>query len=94
MKQWLRFTFCFAALVSILPGADSTALRLQHAPPDAVVQAAARAAQQRRPNIVLIFPDNPGWGEVGVFGSVRGVRTPRLDRLAAQGIRLNNYGQA
>ncbi len=44
-----------------------------------------------RPNIVLIFPDNLGWGEVGAYGSVRGALTPRLDRLAAEGIRLNNF---
>ncbi len=49
------------------------------------------ATQQRRPNIVLIFPDNLGWGEVGVYGSVRGQFTPRIDRLAAEGIRLNNF---
>ena len=48
-------------------------------------------AQTTRPNIVLIFPDNLGWGEVGVYGSVRGQITPRLDNLAAQGIRLNNF---
>jgi arylsulfatase len=54
---------------------------------------AQRAAGQpaTRPNIVLIFPDNLGWGEVGAYGSVRGHGTPRLDRLAAQGIRLNNF---
>ena len=34
---------------------------------------AASAAGQQRPNIVLMFPDNLGWGEVGVYGSVRGV---------------------
>jgi arylsulfatase len=44
-----------------------------------------------RPNIVLIFPDNLGWGEVGAYGSVRGVPTPRIDKLAAEGIRLNNF---
>lgn len=44
-----------------------------------------------RPNIVLIFPDNLGWGEVGVYGSVRGVPTPRIDKMAAEGIRLNNF---
>jgi arylsulfatase A-like enzyme len=49
------------------------------------------AAQQTRPNIVLMFPDNLGWGEVGVYGSVRGVPTPRIDRLAAEGMRLNNF---
>lgn len=54
-------------------------------------QRATAAAQAARPNIVLIFPDNLGWGEVGVYGSVRGVPTPRLDRLAAEGMRLNNF---
>src|SRR5262245_54810751 len=52
---------------------------------------AATPAQTRRPNIVLMFPDNLGWGEVGVFGSVRGVPTPRLDKLASEGMRLNNF---
>jgi arylsulfatase len=47
--------------------------------------------QQTRPNIVLIFPDNLGWGEVGVYGSVRGPITPRIDRLAAEGLRLTNF---
>ena len=49
------------------------------------------AAQLPRPNIVLMFPDNLGWGEVGAYGSVRGHLTPRLDRLAAEGIRLDNF---
>jgi arylsulfatase len=44
-----------------------------------------------RPNIVLIFPDNLGWGEVGAYGSVRGVPTPNIDSIAAQGIRLDNF---
>jgi arylsulfatase len=48
-------------------------------------------AQTTRPNILLIFPDNLGWGEVGAYGSVRGDITPRLDRLASEGIRLNNF---
>ncbi|HXT69721.1 MAG TPA: arylsulfatase [Vicinamibacterales bacterium] len=52
---------------------------------------AAGAQQATRPNIVLIVPDNLGWGEVGVYGSVRGNFTPRLDKLASEGIRLTNY---
>ena len=43
------------------------------------------------PNIVLIFPDNLGWGEVGAYGSVRGNITPRIDRLAAEGLKLTNF---
>lgn len=53
--------------------------------------ASAQSSQQGRPNIVLMFPDNLGWGEVGVYGSVRGVPTPQIDRIAAEGIRLNNF---
>ncbi len=44
-----------------------------------------------QPNIVLMFPDNLGWGEVGVYGSVRGVPTPNIDSIAAQGLRLDNF---
>ena len=49
------------------------------------------AQPSARPNIVLMFSDNVGWGEIGAYGSVRGVPTPRLDRLAAEGMRLNNF---
>ncbi|MEX2282688.1 MAG: arylsulfatase [Gemmatimonadota bacterium] len=53
--------------------------------------AGPQRAQPPRLNIVMMVPDNLGWGEVGAYGSVRGVPTPRLDRLAAEGIRLNNF---
>ena len=53
--------------------------------------ASTLGAQTTRPNIVLIFPDNLGWGEVGAYGSVRGVPTPNIDSIAAQGIRLDNF---
>ena len=52
---------------------------------------AGTAQTAARPNIVLIFPDNLGWGEVGVYGSVRGAATPRLDKLASEGLRLLNF---
>lgn len=44
-----------------------------------------------RPNIVLMFADNVGWGEIGAYGSVRGPLTPRIDQLAAEGIRFDNF---
>ena len=57
----------------------------------AVATARPLGAQQARPNIVLMFPDNLGWGEVGAYGGVRGVPTPNIDSIAAQGMRLNNF---
>lgn len=55
------------------------------------VEAEEQAAASNRPNIVIMFPDNLGWGEVNVYGGVRGAITPRLDRMAAEGLRLNNF---
>ncbi|MBW2316764.1 MAG: arylsulfatase [Deltaproteobacteria bacterium] len=53
---------------------------------------AARAAD-KAPNIVLMLSDNLGFGEIGVYGggTLRGAPTPRLDRLAAEGLRFTNF---
>jgi arylsulfatase len=50
-------------------------------------------SQADRPNIVLVFMDNFGWGELGCYGGglLRGAPTPRIDSLAAQGMRLLNF---
>jgi arylsulfatase len=48
---------------------------------------------QDKPNIVIVFMDNFGWGEPGFNGGgiIRGAATPRLDRLASEGLRLTNF---
>ncbi|MGB3149069.1 MAG: sulfatase-like hydrolase/transferase [Maribacter sp.] len=46
---------------------------------------------QKKPNIILIFPDNLGVGEVAAFGGARGVPTPNIDRIGEEGIRLTNF---
>ncbi|XP_032874491.1 arylsulfatase B [Amblyraja radiata] len=48
---------------------------------------AARGSQP--PHIVFILADDYGWNDVGYHGSV--IRTPVLDKLSAQGVRLENY---
>ena len=50
-------------------------------------------AGEGRPNIVFMLVDNFGYGDLGVYGGgeLRGVPTPRLDRLAAEGLRLTNF---
>lgn len=52
----------------------------------------AHAADQK-PNIVLVLMDNLGWGELGCYGGgiLRGAPTPRLDKLASEGMRLLNF---
>ena len=51
------------------------------------------AQAQDKPNIVLVFMDNFGWGEPGFNGGgiIRGAATPQLDKLAAEGPRLTNF---
>src|SRR5687768_17608049 len=54
----------------------------------------ARTAAQRgdatRPNIVFILADDLGYGELGSYGQRR-IRTPRLDRMAAEGMRFTRF---
>jgi arylsulfatase A-like enzyme len=51
------------------------------------------ALAEEKPNIVLIFMDNFGYGELGVYGGgiTRGGPTPRIDGLADEGVRLTNF---
>jgi arylsulfatase A-like enzyme len=42
-------------------------------------------AAERRPNIVMIYADDLGWGDVGFNGRTEW-QTPHLDRLAQQGV--------
>ena len=46
-----------------------------------------------KPNILMIMVDNLGYGELGVYGGgvLRGAPTPRIDKLAAEGMRLTNF---
>ncbi len=44
---------------------------------------------ESKPNVVFILVDNVGWGDWGVYGGT--TSTPRIDALARQGIRFNNY---
>jgi len=52
---------------------------------------AQRAAPQspRQPNVVFIIMDDLGYGDIGSYG-VKDARTPNLDRLAREGVRLTN----
>jgi arylsulfatase A len=47
-------------------------------------------AAERLPNIVIIFTDDQGYADVGVFGA-KGFKTPNLDRLAKEGCKFTNF---
>ena len=54
---------------------------------------ASFASAADRPNIVLIFADDLGYGDLACFGHPT-IRTPNLDAMAARGVRLTSFYSA
>jgi len=52
--------------------------------------AAGPAPEAGRPNFIVFLCDNLGYGDIGCFGSQMH-RTPNVDRLAAEGMRLTSF---
>ncbi len=47
-------------------------------------------AAEPRPNIVMVFIDDMGWGDFSCFGN-KDAKTPNIDRLAAEGLRFSQF---
>ena len=45
---------------------------------------------QRRPNIIFIYVDDMGYGDLGCYGA-KAIKTPNIDRMAAEGLRLTSF---
>ena len=56
----------------------------------ALVPQSADAAAKSPPNIVFLFIDDQGYYDLGCYGATE-VKTPRIDRLAAEGVRFTDY---
>ncbi len=52
--------------------------------------ASAQTVAKRKPNFVVIVTDDQGIGDVGCYGHPE-VRTPNMDRLAAEGTRFTQW---
>ncbi len=52
--------------------------------------AAANAAPNRLPNIVIVLADDLGYGDLGCYGSPS-IRTPHLDQMAQDGLRFTDF---
>jgi len=48
------------------------------------------AQSLRAPNIVLIYADDMGYGDLSSFGA-KAIKTPNLDRIAAEGLKLTSF---
>lgn len=56
------------------------------------VGAGCSVSADRTPNVVLIFCDDLGYGDLGCYGSP--IQTPNVNRMAAEGIRFTNFYSA
>jgi arylsulfatase A len=76
---WMAAALLWLAACSAGPAADGSGRSAQAAPTP--------------PNIILIFADDLGYGDLGSYGAQL-IRTPNLDRLARQGVRATSYYSA
>jgi len=51
------------------------------------------AKNPTQPNVIVIYADDLGWGDLGCYGSPT-IRTPNLDRMAAEGMRFTDFYSA
>lgn len=54
----------------------------------------AEVAAQRLPNIVIVYADDLGYGDLSCYNPKAAYRTPRLDRMAKEGIRFTDAHSA
>ena len=45
---------------------------------------------KEKPNFIIIFTDDQGYGDLGCFGSTK-IKTPHIDRMAKEGRRFTNF---
>ena len=58
----------------------------------AALAAPLAGAATRPPNVIFIYADDLGYGDLGCYGST--IRTPNLDRMAAEGARFTQFYSA
>ena len=55
-----------------------------------LLSATLTAAAQEKPNFIIVFADDLGYGDLGCYGHPT-IRTPNLDRMAQEGVKLTAY---
>ena len=91
MKHFIRFGAMASALLPVI----STAAKNQKGTssvetPQLQLRLGARASENRQqPNVIIIFADDLGYGDLECFGASR-VQTPNVNALAQSGIRFTN----
>ena len=51
---------------------------------------AAQEKPKRPPNVIIVYVDDMGYGDLGCFGAKK-IKTPHLDKMAKQGTRFTSF---
>ena len=54
------------------------------------ISCSSRSKQENKPNIIIFFTDDQGYGDLGCYGGT-GFETPNIDQLAENGIRFTDF---
>jgi arylsulfatase len=58
----------------------------------AVLPLTSAQSQDKKPNILVIFPDDVGWQNISAYGhGTMGYRTPHIDRIAREGVMFTDH---
>lgn len=97
MKHFIHLAvtmlFCPVALNAQPTGQQDVSnadLMVNGVTPSGFCTSISQAVETRPPNIIFIFADDWGYGDLGVHGSTF-CETPNLDRMAAEGIDFTNF---
>jgi arylsulfatase A len=69
-------------------GLTTAALALQGCRSDLQWESGEKSTD--KPNVVIIFCDDVGYADIGIFGA-KGYETPNLDRMAAEGVKFTDF---
>ena len=84
-KNYLLFTLIFF-LISCQGGDKEKKLPVVTPP----VVTPPPPVPDKKPNVIVIFTDDQGFSDLGVQNVLSDVKTPNIDQLAANGVRMTN----
>ncbi len=90
VKRPQSFLHLLGALILLATAAFTAEKPKTDLSSDALAKGEPTTKRSARPNIILFYIDDMGWGEIGPFSDTVN-QTPSLDRMAAEGLCLRQY---
>lgn len=89
MRNNTHIKFVLGALAGLTLSACQPATQTNNATEQQTQLSVKETKQKRQPNIIWIMADDMGYGDLGSYGQQK-IKTPRLDQMAAEGIRFTD----